>query len=59
MEIPLNAPRGSSQNKRLRRRGGKKAADFPEPMVLDRARASKRAIAADPLVHSSEESVKR
>ena len=35
MEIPLNAPRGSSQNKRLRRRGGKKAADFPEPMVLD------------------------
>lgn len=35
MEIPLNAPRGSSQNKRLRQRGGKKAADFPEPMVLD------------------------
>ncbi|MYC68440.1 MAG: sulfatase [Acidobacteriia bacterium] len=35
MAIPLNAPRGSSQNKRLRRRGGKKAADFPEPMVLD------------------------
>ena len=35
MSIPMNAPRGSSQNKRLRRRGGKKAADFPEPMVLD------------------------
>ena len=35
MAIPMNAPRGSSQNKRLRRRGGKKAADFPEPMVLD------------------------
>ena len=35
MAIPLNAPRGNSQNKRLRRRGGKKAADFPEPMVLD------------------------
>lgn len=35
MEIPMNAPRGSSQNKRLRQRGGKKAADFPEPFVLD------------------------
>ncbi len=35
MNIPMNAPRGSSQNKRLRRRGGKKSADFPEPMVLD------------------------
>ncbi len=35
MEIPLNAPRGRSQNKRLRQRGGKKSADFPEPMVLD------------------------
>ena len=36
MTIPLNAPRGSSQNKRLRRRGGRKAGDFPEPMVLDK-----------------------
>ncbi|MXY69595.1 MAG: sulfatase [Acidobacteriia bacterium] len=35
LAIPLNMPRGSSQNKRLRHRGGKKAADFPEPMVLD------------------------
>ncbi len=35
MEIPLNAPRGSSQNKRLRSRGGKKAGEFPSPMVLD------------------------
>lgn len=35
MEIPLNAPRGNSQNKRLRGRGGKKAADFPEPLVTD------------------------
>ena len=35
MAIPLNAPRGSSQNKRLRSRGGSKAADFPEAMVLD------------------------
>lgn len=35
MEIPLNAPRGGLQNKRIRGRGGKKAADFPEPFVLD------------------------
>ena len=35
MEIPLNAPRGRSQNKRLRSRGGKKAAEFPAPFVLD------------------------
>ena len=35
MEIPLNAPSGWSQNKRLRKRGGDKAGDFPEPFVLD------------------------
>ncbi len=35
MEVPLNAPRGNSQNKRLRGRGGKQAADFPEPLVVD------------------------
>ena len=35
MSIPMNAPRGNSQNKRLRSRGGKKAADFPSVMVLD------------------------
>ncbi len=35
MAIPLNAPRGNSQNKRLRSRAGKKAGDFPEPFVLD------------------------
>ena len=35
MTIPLNAPRGSSQNKRLRDRGGSEAADFPAVMVLD------------------------
>ncbi len=35
MAIPLNAPRGRSQNKRLRSRGGKKGADFPSQMVLD------------------------
>jgi N-acetylglucosamine-6-sulfatase len=35
MEIPLNAPRGRSSNKRLAPRGGKEAADFPEPLVVD------------------------
>ncbi|MCP5111578.1 MAG: sulfatase [bacterium] len=35
LEIPLNPPRGGSQNKRLRGRGGKKAADFPDALVLD------------------------
>ena len=35
MEIPLNQPRGRSQNKRLRSRDGEKAADFPPWMVLD------------------------
>jgi arylsulfatase A-like enzyme len=35
MEIPLNAPRGNSANKRLRDRGGKQAGDFPDPMVVN------------------------
>jgi N-acetylglucosamine-6-sulfatase len=35
LEIPLNPPRGNSQNKRLRGRGGKKAGDFPEALVVD------------------------
>lgn len=35
MEIPLNAPRGNSSNKRLRTRDGDKSADFPLPMVVD------------------------
>jgi len=35
MEIPLNAPRGNSQNKRLRSRSGDASADFPSDMVLD------------------------
>ena len=35
MEIPLNAPRGNSQNKRLRSRGGNEAVDFPEAIVVD------------------------
>lgn len=40
MNIPLNPPRGRQQNKRLRGkgvagRGGEKAADFPEAMIVD------------------------
>jgi N-acetylglucosamine-6-sulfatase len=35
MFIPLNQPRGSSQNKRLGARGGTKAADFPDHLVVD------------------------
>jgi len=35
MDIPLNAPRGNSQNKRLGTRGGKNAAPFPEPLVVE------------------------
>ncbi len=37
MEIPLNQPRGSSQNKRLQSRSGDTAAPFPGAMVLDKA----------------------
>ena len=35
MFVPLNQPRGGSQNKRLRSRGGDQAADFPGPLVVD------------------------
>ena len=35
MRIPLNPPRGRQQNKRLRDRGGAKATDLPEAMVVD------------------------
>ena len=35
MDIPMNQPRGNSQNKRLRSRGGDHAADFPGSIVLD------------------------
>lgn len=35
MEIPLNAPRGRQQNKRLRNRAGVNAADFPEALIVD------------------------
>jgi N-acetylglucosamine-6-sulfatase len=36
MEIPLNQPKGGSANKRLRSRGGQHAADFPDPLVVDK-----------------------
>ena len=36
MEIPLNAPRGNSNNKRLQPRKGDNAANFPSDMVLDK-----------------------
>lgn len=35
LQIPLNAPQGQSQNKRLRSRGGEAAAEFPGAMVVD------------------------
>lgn len=40
MQIPVNAPRGRQQNKRLRSQGvggrsGEQAADFPEAMIVD------------------------
>ena len=35
LEIPLNAPLGGSQNKRLRSREGAKGADFPSPLIVD------------------------
>jgi N-acetylglucosamine-6-sulfatase len=35
MEIPLNQPKGGINDKRLRSRGGDKAADFPLPFVVD------------------------
>ena len=36
MELPLNAPSGRSNNKRLRGRKGDKASNFPSDMVLDK-----------------------
>lgn len=35
MFIPLNQPRGNSQNKRLRSRSGDNASDFPDALVID------------------------
>ena len=34
MDIPMNKPSGWSQNKRYGKRDGKKAADFPESMIV-------------------------
>ena len=35
MDIPMNAPRGGFNNKRLRERDGDQAADFPSDFVVD------------------------
>ncbi len=35
MDIPMNPPRGKSQNKRLRSRGGAESADFPGDFVVE------------------------
>src|SRR5699024_223222 len=35
MQIPMNQPRGRSQNKRWDDRGGRQAADFPQALVVD------------------------
>lgn len=35
MDIPMNQPRGNSQNKRWAERGGHEAADFPAAVVVD------------------------
>lgn len=35
MDIPMNPPRGRQQNKRLRGRGGVKAANFPDAFLVD------------------------
>ncbi len=36
MDIPMNQPRGNSQNKRWEERGGKDAADFPKAIVVEK-----------------------
>ncbi len=35
MDIPMNQPRGNSQNKRLRPRNGDNSSDFPSDLVVD------------------------
>jgi len=37
MDIPMNQPRGNSQNKRLRTREGDRASNFPKSLVVDEA----------------------
>lgn len=36
MDIPMNQPRGNSQNKRWEERGGKEAAGFPKSIVVEK-----------------------
>jgi N-acetylglucosamine-6-sulfatase len=36
MDIPLNAPKGGINDKRLRNRGGQKGADFPAPLIVEK-----------------------
>jgi N-acetylglucosamine-6-sulfatase len=36
MSIPLNAPKGGINNKRLRDRAGQTGADFPAPFVVEK-----------------------
>ena len=35
MDIPMNQPKGNSQNKRWDDKGGNSAADFPKAIVVD------------------------
>ena len=35
MDIPMNEPKGSSQNLRYRKRSGDISADFPDAFVVD------------------------
>jgi N-acetylglucosamine-6-sulfatase len=35
MDIPMNQPQGSSQNKRWKQQGGQHAADFPKALVVE------------------------
>ncbi len=35
MDIPMNQPKGGSQNKRWKQRGGAEAADYPAALVVD------------------------
>jgi N-acetylglucosamine-6-sulfatase len=36
MDIPMNQPRGNTQNKRWEERGGKQAAEFPKSIVVEK-----------------------
>jgi N-acetylglucosamine-6-sulfatase len=35
MDIPMNQPKGNSQNKRWSKRGGNASADFPAELVVE------------------------